>query len=75
MTVKKIVRQNTRKVGRPVTVAAEISVTIRLPTELLDAVDKWGEANEAQRSEAIRRLLARGLAAPAPKRASRKQEG
>jgi metal-responsive CopG/Arc/MetJ family transcriptional regulator len=64
MTVKKIVRQNPRKVGRPVTVAAERSVTIRLPAELLDAVDKWGAANQAARSEAIRRLLDQALTAP-----------
>ncbi len=47
--------------GRPVTIAAERSVTIRLPTRLLDEVDAWASANEASKSEAIRELLERGL--------------
>jgi metal-responsive CopG/Arc/MetJ family transcriptional regulator len=64
MAVKKIVRQNPRKVGRPVTVAAEKSVTIRLPTVLLAAVDIWATANEASRSQAVRVLLEQALASP-----------
>jgi len=67
MTVKKIVRPNPRKVGRPVTVAAERSVTVRLPHSLFDEIDAWAAANKASKSEAFRALLERGLAAPARK--------
>jgi metal-responsive CopG/Arc/MetJ family transcriptional regulator len=38
-------------------------ITIRLPTELLDAVDSWAADHEAARSEAIVALLEHGLAA------------
>jgi metal-responsive CopG/Arc/MetJ family transcriptional regulator len=69
MTVKKSVRQKPRKVGRPVTIAAEKSVTIRLPDKLLDAIDAWKSSGKASRSEAIRELVERGLAAPAPRKA------
>jgi metal-responsive CopG/Arc/MetJ family transcriptional regulator len=34
-----------------------------LPVELTAAVDKWAEDNEANRSEAIRRLVELGLKA------------
>jgi hypothetical protein len=67
MKRKQIVKQNPKKVGpgRPVTIGAERFVGMRLPTELLEAVDKWGAANEASRSEAFRRLVELGLAASA----------
>ena len=68
MTVKKIVRQNQRKVGRPVTVAAEKSVTVRLPEKLVDAIDAWTSSGKASRSETIRELLELGLAAAAKRR-------
>jgi hypothetical protein len=79
MAVKNFVKQNRRKVGRPPTVEAEKAIGIRLPGRLLDAVDGWGEANEVSRSEAIRRLLERGLAAEAadkvkPRRAKPKPD-
>jgi metal-responsive CopG/Arc/MetJ family transcriptional regulator len=74
MEGKKIVKPNPKKVGRPATIGAESFVGMRLPTDLLDAVDKWGAANEVQRSEAIRRLLQLGLAADA-KRSKRKGGG
>jgi Ribbon-helix-helix protein, copG family len=71
MTVKKIVRQIPRKVGRPVTVAGEKSVTIRLPESLLDAIDAWALTAKASKSEAIRRLVEIGLGASAAAKPSR----
>lgn len=53
-----------KRMGRPVTVEARKSIGIRLPEGLLDAIDAWASANEASRSEAIRRLVEQALAAP-----------
>lgn len=36
---------------------------VRLPADLTHAVDKWAEDHEANRSEAIRRLVEIGLKA------------
>jgi hypothetical protein len=58
---KTIVKQKPKKMGRPATVRGENFVGVRLPTELLEAIDSWGVANEVPRSEAIRRLIERGL--------------
>jgi metal-responsive CopG/Arc/MetJ family transcriptional regulator len=69
MTVKKIVRQIQRKVGRPVTVAGERSVTVRLPHSLFDEIDAWAAANKASKSEAFRRLVELGLTAAKRRRA------
>lgn len=55
-----------KRAGRSITVEAEKSVGVRLPGKLLYAVDTWASANETSRSEAIRRLIERGLAAPKP---------
>ncbi len=55
--------------GRPVTIAADETVTIRLPGKLLAAVDAWAASREATRSEAIRKLLEQSLEPkPAAKR-------
>jgi metal-responsive CopG/Arc/MetJ family transcriptional regulator len=70
MPVKNIVRQNPRKVGRPATVEAEKAIGIRLPGRLLEAIDAWAKANDASRSEAIRRM-AEGYLATEPKAAKR----
>jgi len=59
--VKTFVRQ--KKMGRPITVEAEKAIGIRLPARLLDSIDDWAKANMASRSEAIRRLVERQLAA------------
>jgi metal-responsive CopG/Arc/MetJ family transcriptional regulator len=67
MTVNKIVGQNKRKVGRPITVDAEEKIAVRLPSALLAAVDDWAQSTGGSRSEAFRRLVELGLAA-APKR-------
>ncbi len=78
MTVKNIVRQNPRKVGRPATVEAEKAIGIRLPGRLLEAIDAWANANDASRSEAIRRMAEHFLAAKAApgklRRAKRKAD-
>jgi ribbon-helix-helix CopG family protein len=50
-----------KRMGRPVTVAGEKSVTIRLPARLLNDIDEWAAANDASKSEAIRRLLEQAL--------------
>ncbi len=62
---KTIVGQKKKRMGRPVTVRGEQRVSLRLPTELLDAVDKWAKANKASRSDAFRHLLGRALKAEA----------
>jgi metal-responsive CopG/Arc/MetJ family transcriptional regulator len=36
---------------------------VRLPTDLTEQVDAWGESQELNRSEAIRRLVEIGLKA------------
>ena len=63
MKGKIYVRQ--KKIGRPVTVDGDRTVTIRLPAEQLDAIDAWAAGNTVPRSEAIRRLVEFGLAAAA----------
>lgn len=60
---RKVVKLSPRNVGRPPTVRGDKFVGMRLPTELLDAVNQWGTEHAVQRSEAIRRLLELGLAA------------
>jgi hypothetical protein len=72
--VTTVVRQ--KKMGRPITVEAEKAIGIRLPGSLLDAIDNWAKTNQASRSEAIRRLVERGLAAgpdgPKPRRLAKR---
>ena len=58
----KSIKVNQKKRGRPATGRDPVSA-VRLPTELTTAVDKWGEAHEVTRSEAIRRLVELGLKA------------
>jgi hypothetical protein len=48
--------------GRPAT-GKDPQVVVRMPTSLIAAVDAWGTANDAMRSEAIRRLVEIGLRA------------
>jgi len=55
-----------KQAGRSITVEAEKSVGIRLPGKLLYAVDTWASAHDTSRSEAIRRLIERGLTTPTP---------
>lgn len=55
-----------KKRGRPAT-GVDPFVGVRFPQELLDTIDAWGAASEQPmtRSEAIRRLVERGLTPPA----------
>lgn len=44
-------------------VDADQAIGLRLPTSLLKRVDEWAHDEEIARSEAIRRLIERGLKA------------
>jgi hypothetical protein len=50
-----------KKRGRPAT-GRDPHVTSRMPQRLIDQVEAWAAANATGRSEAIRRLVERGLA-------------
>ena len=63
----KSIKVNQKKRGRPATGRDPVSA-VRLPAELTAAVDKWGEDHEANRSEAIRRLVELGLKVKTPAR-------
>jgi hypothetical protein len=63
----KSIKVNQKKRGRPATGRDPVSA-VRLPAELTAAVDQWGEAHEANRSEAIRRLVELGLKIKTPAR-------
>jgi Arc/MetJ-type ribon-helix-helix transcriptional regulator len=59
----KLIKVNQKKGrGRPATGRDPVSA-VRLPVELTAAIEKWAEDNEANRSEAIRRLVELGLKA------------
>ena len=58
----KSIKVNQKKRGRPATGRDPVSA-VRLPVELTAAVDQWAQENEANRSEAIRRLVELGLKA------------
>jgi metal-responsive CopG/Arc/MetJ family transcriptional regulator len=60
----KSIKVNQKKRGRPATGRDPVSA-VRLPVELTAAVDQWAQENEANRSEAIRRLVELGLRAKA----------
>jgi hypothetical protein len=57
--------------GRPAT-GKDPQVVIRMPATLISAIDSWGEANGAIRSEAIRRLVELGLTVKTPARPASK---
>jgi hypothetical protein len=48
--------------GRPAT-GKDPQVVVRMPSTLIAEVDAWGAANDAMRSEAVRRLVEIGLKA------------
>jgi hypothetical protein len=58
----KSIKVNQKKRGRPATGRDPVSA-VRLPVELTAAIDKWAQQNEANRSQAIRRLVELGLKA------------
>jgi len=51
-----------KKRGRPAT-GRDPHVTSRMPQDLIDQVELWALKNDANRSEAIRRLVELGLKA------------
>ena len=63
----KPLKVNQKKRGRPATGRDPVSA-VRLPAVLTTAVDKWAEVHDANRSEAIRRLVELGLAIETPVR-------
>jgi hypothetical protein len=66
----KSIKVNQKKRGRPAT-GRDLVSAARLPAELTAAVDKWAEDHEANRSEAIRRLVELGLKAQPPTKPKR----
>jgi hypothetical protein len=66
----KSIKVNQKKRGRPAT-GRDLVSAARLPAELTAAVDKWAEDHEANRSEAIRRLVELGLKTQAPTKLKR----
>jgi hypothetical protein len=56
----KFIMVNQKKRGRPATGRDPVSA-VRLPAGVSQAVDEWAAANDASRSEAIRRLVELGL--------------
>jgi hypothetical protein len=62
--MKRSISVNKKSRGRPKKAGGVDPVSaVRLPEDLTSAVDKWAEAHEANRSEAIRRLVELGLKA------------
>lgn len=59
------IKVNQKKRGRPATGRDPVSA-VRLPVQLTAAVDKWAEDHEANRSEAIRRLVEIALKSETP---------
>jgi hypothetical protein len=58
-----------KKRGRPPKPGGvDPGVFVRLPAQVLDALDVWADKQDVTRSEAIRRLVELGLKAKAPKR-------
>ena len=51
------------RMGRPVTVGATVLITSKWPPEMVERIDAWGKAEGVRRSEALRRLVERGLKA------------
>ena len=65
------IKVNQKKRGRPATGRDPVSA-VRLPAEVTVQVDKWAKDHEANRSEAIRRLVELGLKVKTPARPTSK---
>jgi hypothetical protein len=65
----KSVKLNPKKRGRPATGRDPVSA-VRLPAELTAAVDQWAEDHQANRSQAIRRLVEIALKAETPSKSA-----
>jgi hypothetical protein len=62
--MKKSIPVNKKSRGRPKKQGGVDPVSaVRLPADLTEQVDAWGEDHDATRSEAIRRLVELGLKA------------
>ncbi|WP_456663255.1 ribbon-helix-helix protein, CopG family [Bradyrhizobium sp. LB13.1] len=62
--MKKSISVNKNSRGRPKKAGGVDPVSaVRLPADVTQEVDAWGEARELSRSEAIRRLVEIGLKA------------
>jgi hypothetical protein len=60
--MRKSISVNKKSRGRPKKAGGVDPVSaVRLPTDLTEQVDAWGEKRELNRSEAIRRLVELGL--------------
>jgi hypothetical protein len=68
--MKKSIPVNKKSRGRPKKVGGVDPVSaVRLPSDVTERVDAWGERRELNRSEAIRRLVELGLTVKTPARA------
>ena len=69
--MKKSIKVHQKRRGRPAT-GRDPAVTIRLPRAVLASVEHWAMSQEDQppRSQAIRRLVERGLAVNAKRRST-----
>jgi Ribbon-helix-helix protein, copG family len=62
--MKKSIPVNKKSRGRPKKVGGVDPVSaVRLPSDLTEEVDAWGEKRDLNRSETIRRLVELGLKA------------
>lgn len=52
---------NVKKAGRPVTIDAAVTVIVRMPKKMSQALDSWAANEGMSRSEAIRKLIEDGL--------------
>jgi hypothetical protein len=69
--MRKSITVTQKKRGRPAT-GVDPLVTTRLPEEMIADIKAWAAQNHTSRSDAIRQLIAAGLAAaPAPRKAKK----
>jgi hypothetical protein len=54
------IKVHPKRRGRPAT-GKDPLVSARLPQNLIDQIEAWAATNESSRSEAVRRLVERGL--------------
>jgi Arc/MetJ-type ribon-helix-helix transcriptional regulator len=70
--MKRLISVNKKSRGRPKKAGGVDPVSaVRLPAELTEQVDAWGEKRDLNRSEAIRRLVELGLAVKTKTRPAR----
>lgn len=61
VNMPKSTNASSRKPGRPVSVRGEEFVGVRMSPELRAKIEAWGKAEGLSLSEAIRKLIERGL--------------